>query len=250
MGRQAGVAGGDAGVGRGAIGEAGRSGAASVATVSGPVDRYGADRWDCHYGTAYPETEKWLDHTVGQVAEALGKHPVDAMLDIAVADGLATEFFAAPPNVSMDHLREIVSDPYVLFGVSDGGAHMKFLTAGRYPTETITRIVKEQNMLSLEDAHWRLSALPAMAAGFTGRGVLSIGAPADIVIYDYDKLEVLPSEIVHDLPGGEWRRIQRAKGYHYILVNGQVTIEDDKETNTYSGRLLRNGVAPALSKAA
>ena len=201
-------------------------------------------------GPRTPETQQWLDHTVGQVAEALGKHPVDAMLDIAVADGLGTEFFAAPPNVSMDHLREIVSDPYVLFGVSDGGAHTKFLTAGRYPTETLTRIVKEQNMLTLEDAHWRLSALPAMVAGFTGRGVLSIGAPADIVIYDYDRLQVLPSEIVHDLPGGEWRRIQRAKGYRYILVNGQVTIEDDKETNTYSGRLLRSGGAPALSKAA
>ncbi len=192
-----------------------------------------------------PETQRWLDHTVGQVAEALGKHPVDAMLDIAVADGLATEFFAAPPNVSMEHLREIVSDPYVLFGVSDGGAHTKFLTAGRYPTETLVKIVKEQEMLSLEEAHWRLSALPAMVAGFTGRGVLSVGAPADIVIYDYENLEVLPSEIVHDLPGGEWRRVQRAKGYRYVLVNGQVTIEDDQQTNRFSGRLLRGGRAIA-----
>jgi len=73
-------------------------------------------------GPRTPQTARWLDHTVGQVAEALGKHPVDAMLDIAVADGLATEFFAAPPNVSLQHLKEIVSDPYVLLAVSDGGA--------------------------------------------------------------------------------------------------------------------------------
>jgi hypothetical protein len=50
-------------------------------------------------------------------------------------------------------------------------------------------------------------------AGFRGRGVLKKGAPADIIVYDFDGLRVLPDEIAHDLPGGEWRRIQRAEGY-------------------------------------
>jgi N-acyl-D-aspartate/D-glutamate deacylase len=54
----------------------------------------------------------------------------------------------------------------VLFGVSDGGAHTKFLTAGRYPTETLCKAVREHRMISLEEAHWRLSALPAQVAGF------------------------------------------------------------------------------------
>ena len=40
-------------------------------------------------------------------------------------------------------------------------------------------------------------------------------------------------------PGGEWRRVQRADGYRWVLVNGEVTIEDDKESDTYSGALLR-----------
>jgi N-acyl-D-aspartate/D-glutamate deacylase len=61
------------------------------------------------------------------------------------------------------------------------------------------------------------------------------------VIYDYDGLRVLPGEIAHDLPGGEWRRVQRASGYKYILVNGEVTIRDDQPTNIRSGRLLRHG---------
>lgn len=204
-------------------------------TVTGPIAEIVIG------GPKTPENEPYREHTVGQVAEMLGKHPVDAMLDIAVADGLRTEFFAAPPNVSNVHLKEIVDNPWVLFGVSDGGAHTKFLTAGRYPTETLTKIVREHHMLSLEDAHWRLSALPAMVAGFQNRGVLKPGAPADIVIYDYENLEVLPREIAHDLPGNEWRRIQRAKGYRYVLVNGQVTIENDQETNTFSGQLLRHG---------
>lgn len=192
-------------------------------------------------GPKLEKNKQWLDHTLALAAEKMGKDPIDVMLDIAVEENLATEFFAAPPNGKIEHLREIVQDPYVLFGVSDGGAHTKFLTAGRFPTETICKVVREHQMISLEEAHWRLSALPAQFAGFHNRGVIREGAPADIIVYDYDQLDVLPGEIVHDLPGGEWRRIQRAKGYRYILVNGEVTIRDDKQTETYSGVLLRHG---------
>ncbi len=199
---------------------------------------------------AEPKTDgnrRWKDYTLSHAGEEMGKHPVDVMLDMAVEEGLETEFFAAPPNVSLEHLQEIVNDPYVLFGVSDGGAHTKFLTAGRYPTETLVKIVREHEMTTLEDAHWRLSALPAQVAGFRGRGTLVEGAPADIVVYDYEQLECLPPEIVHDLPGNEWRRIQRARGYRYVLVNGEVTIQDDAQTERYSGELLRHGEGRAGS---
>ncbi len=191
-------------------------------------------------GPATAETEQWRDHTVGLVAEKSGKHPVDAMLDIVVADDLKTEFFSMPPNQSLDHLREIIDNPYVLFGVSDGGAHTKFLTAGRFPTEALIRTVRDNQLLSLEDAHWRLSALPAQLAGIGERGVLKVGAPADLIVYDLDGLEIRPAEVAHDLPGGEWRRIQRATGYRYVLVNGEITIDDDEQMENYSGRLLRS----------
>jgi N-acyl-D-amino-acid deacylase len=190
---------------------------------------------------ATPGTEKWLDHTVGLVAEKTGKHVVDAMLDIVVEDNLETEFFSLPPNTRIDLLKEIVDNPYVLFGVSDGGAHTKFLTAGRYPTEALIKCVREHEMLTLEDAHWRLSALPAQVAGCPDRGVLKIGAPADILVYDFENLEITPPEVVYDMPGDEWRRVQKAKGYRYIMINGEVTIKDDEQTNVYPGELLRHG---------
>ena len=192
-------------------------------------------------GPKLEKNARFEDHTLAIAGEAMGKHPVDVMLDMAVEEDLATEFFAAPPNGDIGHLREIVDNPYVLFGVSDGGAHTKFLTAGRYPTETLCKIVREHEMISPEEAHWRLSALPAMVAGFEGRGVLRKGAPADIVAYDFERLRVLPAEVTHDLPGDEWRRVQRAEGYRYVLVNGEVTIRDDEETGTCPGRLLRHG---------
>ena len=188
-----------------------------------------------------PETKPFENLTVAEVAARTGKHPVDAMLDVAVADDLRTVFYAEPANVDRAALREIIDYEWIVPGVSDGGAHTKFFTGGRYPTEFLSRIVREEAMCSLEHAHWRLSALPAHCAGFRDRGTLVEGAPADIVVYDLEKLGCLPTEVAHDFPGGEWRRIQRAQGYRFVLVNGEVTIEDDRETGIHPGRLLRHG---------
>ena len=125
--------------------------------------------------------------------------------------------------------------------MSDGGAHTKFLTAGRYPTETLTQQVRDNQWITYEDAHRRLSGLPAQLAGFQDRGVLRTGNPADVVVYDPEALTVGPSEVVHDLPGGEWRRVQKATGYHAVVVNGVQTIADDQQTEQHSGKLLRHG---------
>ncbi|MGH8595371.1 MAG: N-acyl-D-amino-acid deacylase family protein, partial [Gammaproteobacteria bacterium] len=132
-----------------------------------------------------------------ELAAREGKHPVDAMLDLAVADDLKTEFYTTI-GCSLPYLAEIVRNDLALLGVSDGGAHTKFFTAGRYPTETIEKLVREHGILSLEEAHWKLSAMPARCAGFRDRGTLQEGSAADIVIYDYENLKVLPMEIVHD----------------------------------------------------
>jgi N-acyl-D-aspartate/D-glutamate deacylase len=164
------------------------------------------------------------------------------MLDLAVSEHLKTEFFAPAVNQNMELMKELIDRPDIPFGVSDGGAHTKFLTAGRYPTEGIVKYCREQQWLTLEQIHWRLSALPAFCAGFKDRGFLREGAPADIVVYDLERLAVLPVEIAHDLPGNEWRRVQRSAGYKWIIVNGEVTFEDDRCTGATPGKLLRHGV--------
>jgi N-acyl-D-amino-acid deacylase len=133
---------------------------------------------------------------------------------------------------------------YSFPGVSDGGAHTKFLVGGSYTTDFLAWLVRDEQKVTLEEAHYRLSALPAFAAGFKDRGVLREGTAADIVVYDLKELAVEPSwigEIVHDFPGGEWRRIQRAKGYRAIMVNGEITFENGNCTGATPGRLLRHG---------
>jgi N-acyl-D-aspartate/D-glutamate deacylase/nitrite reductase/ring-hydroxylating ferredoxin subunit len=183
-----------------------------------------------------------VGQTVQQIADAQGKHVIDALLDMVVEDDLETEFYA--PTQGRDTAQfttELVDSNVVVAGVSDGGAHVKFLTAGIYPTDLLTWLVRDEKTVSLEDAHYKLSYLPAHLGGFKDRGALREQAPADIVVYDLDKLEVLPSEVAEDLPGGEWRRIQKSKGYDWILVNGQITFEDGEPTGALPGKFLRNG---------
>jgi len=188
------------------------------------------------------DLKKYENMTVGEIADKEHKHPVDVMLDIACADGLNTEFYTPPVNVNKDYLKEMVkSDGMAIFGVSDGGAHTKFFSGGRYSTEALIKMGRDNDILSLEELHFRLSAHPAMAAGFKNRGTLVEGACADVVVYDLNKLAIKPLEIVHDFPGGEWRRVQRAEGYNTIMVNGEVTFQEGKCTDAIPGKLLRSG---------
>ena len=180
--------------------------------------------------------------TVQQIADEQGKHVIDALLDMCVEDDLATEFYAdSQGRDQAQFTAEVLDSNHIVAGVSDGGAHVKFLTAGIYPTDMLTWLVRDEKVISLEDAHFKLSYLPAHFGGFRDRGAIKEGVPADIVIYDLEKLEVLPSEVAEDLPGGEWRRIQKAKGYRWTMVNGEITFEDGEPTGAFPGRLLRNG---------
>ncbi|HVA69150.1 MAG TPA: amidohydrolase family protein [Candidatus Binataceae bacterium] len=191
-----------------------------------------------------PELKRYENMTVGEVADREHKHPVDAMLDIACADGLNTDFYTPPVNVRTDYLKEMVtSDGMAIFGVSDGGAHTKFFSGGRYTTEALIKMGRDNEILPLEELHFRLSNQPAMCAGFKNRGTLVEGNWADVVVYDLNRLAIKPLEIVHDFPGGEWRRVQRAEGYHSVIVNGDVIMEDGHDTGATPGKLLRHGGA-------
>lgn len=193
---------------------------------------------------AKPELDQYVGLTLEEVGALMGKHPIDAMLDLALATDLKAEFLTEVSSESPEAVAEIMESPYTIPGVSDGGAHTKFLTAGSYPTDFLMWLVRDTKMMSLEEAHYRLSYLPARAAGFRERGSLVEGAPADVVVYDLDELKLEPEfqgEIVYDFPGGEWRRVQKPHGYKWILVNGEVTMQDGQETGATPGKLLRHG---------
>ena len=193
------------------------------------------------------ELEQYVGKSIGQIAEEQGKNPIDTMLDLSIAGDLNVEFLGPNRGFNADYTAEMINDSRFTFpGASDGGAHTKFFTGGAFTTDFLRWLVRDEHKISLEEAHYRLSALPAHAAGFRDRGTLREGAAADVVVYNLDELDIEPDwigEITYDFPGGEWRRVQRARGYRAIIVNGQTTFEDGQCTGNTSGKLLRHGHA-------
>ena len=190
-----------------------------------------------------PELKGYEGHGLAEIAEREGKHIIDAFLDLSLEDDLQATFVTPPRPTDPEAMAEVANSSVAIPGVSDGGAHTKFITLGAYPTEFLARWVRDAGIMDLEQAHWRLSAYPALAAGFRDRGCIREGAPADIVVYDYEKLEMLPIEKAWDFPAGAWRRVRKAEGYRYTLVNGEVTFEDRDCTGATPGELLRHGSA-------
>ena len=96
--------------------------------------------------------------------------------------------------------------------------------------------------MSLEQAHYKMSALPAWFSDMKNRGTLRVGDFADIMIYNYDELGLLydKPQFATDFPGGERRLIQKPTGMRYILVNGTVTFQDNECTGALPGKLLRS----------
>ena len=191
------------------------------------------------------ETKPFEADNIGEVARKTGKHPVDAILDLAIADGLRTKFISPPLTRNFDAISDVLNNPFTIPGISDGGAHMKFITMSAFTTEFLTNLVRDAQIMPLEQAHWRLSGYSALAGGITDRGYIREGAPADLVVYDYDALSLGPVERLYDFPAGDWRLSQRADGYKLTIVNGQITFEGNDCTGALPGSLLRHGRAAA-----
>jgi N-acyl-D-aspartate/D-glutamate deacylase len=192
----------------------------------------GATAWEAYEG-----------QKISAIAEATGKLPIDCFFDIvAESNGLAdfrsTESGSRNPN----HVAQLLKHPRIIPGTSDGGAHVKFFSGGHFATDNIMWLVKETGLMTLEELHFKLSFLPARILGFQKRGALLEGFAADIYLYDYKALDYDSSSysVVHDLPGGEFRRVVRPIGIRYCIVNGAVTLEDSEPTGALTGRMLDN----------
>ena len=181
--------------------------------------------------------------TIAELAERMGKDPVDAMLDLALDEGLKTEFALLDLiNSDEEAMAEIIKHPFTHLSVSDGGAHTRYLTISAWPTYFLSHWIRDKRLMSLEEAHWKISALPAWLLGVRDRGYLREGMAADVMVYEQEKLALSPEkpEYANDFPGGERRIVQKAKGYRAMVVNGEMTFEEGQCTEALPGRLLRS----------
>ncbi|MBI3827600.1 MAG: amidohydrolase family protein [Candidatus Rokubacteria bacterium] len=175
------------------------------------------------------------------LAEEQGKHVADVMLDLAVAEGLDTEFqlHTRPPEDDVA-LAEFVKTGHALPSQSDAGAHLNtnFCTAGE-SSYVLGEWVRERHLLSLEDAIRRFTFQPARIMGLHDRGLVREGMMADLMVFDLARIGVKEDEVSRDGPAGTPRRVQGAEGVHHVIVGGQVVLDHGAHTGALPGRVLR-----------
>jgi N-acyl-D-aspartate/D-glutamate deacylase len=188
-----------------------------------------------------PANAPYEGRYIDDIAREMGVTPLDAFCELALIEELRTTFLSE--DIAGDDeaaVEKIVKSPYALVGLSDGGAHTRFVSLGKYPTLYLMNWVRDKGVVSLEEAHWRMSHMCATTLGLEGVGTLQIGMRADIIVYDLDKLAVTPDEPEYErIIGGGERLVQKAEGYRAIIVNGVPTFEDGECTGALPGRILR-----------
>jgi N-acyl-D-amino-acid deacylase len=186
-----------------------------------------------------PELE---GRTLDELAREAGKDPLDAMLDLALADGLDTVFCALLLNSDEQAVGRMLRDPNALVSLSDAGAHLTFFNDAGFGLHLLGHWSRDLGVLKLEEAAWRLTGHPAALYGIRGRGALKPGHAADLLLFDPAGVNRLPNRRVFDLPGGQPRLLGGATGVHGVWVNGTRVVDSKgvRRDAPLSGKLLRD----------
>ncbi len=203
-------------------------------------------RWEGVF-VAKPALEKnagLAGKSVAQVAQEQDKDVLDAFLDLVVEETLATSFRNSQAGGDNQAMAAMLGSPYTMIGLSDAGAHVVFEAGYGYSSVVLGHWVREERVLTLEEAVRKLSFMQASVYGLHDRGLLRPGMAADVVVFDPDTIAAEETDETHDLPGGLMRLRQLARGVDYTIVNGQTLMESGEHTGAYPGRVMRgNGQA-------
>jgi N-acyl-D-aspartate/D-glutamate deacylase len=158
--------------------------------------------------------------SVGDIAAATGADPLDVMLDLALAEDLATVFTSTLLNSDEDAVGRMLNHPNSLVTLSDAGAHLTFFNDAGFGLHLLGHWVREVGAMTLEQAVHRLSGQAADVFGILGRGRLAPGMAADLMLFDPATVGRGPKQRVFDLPAGAARLDTPAVGLHGVWVNG------------------------------
>jgi N-acyl-D-aspartate/D-glutamate deacylase len=189
-----------------------------------------------------PDYEPTRDRSIAGIAEATGKDTWEVLYDSIAGGALLLGAFTNYANGSQDHLAVMLENPDTVLGLSDGGAHVRFICDASLPTYMLTHWTRDRtrgDRLSLESIVRKQTALTAEVVGLTDRGTLEVGKKADVNVIDLDHLTLRPPHPAEDLPAGGRRILQDASGYVATIVSGVVTRRDDSDTGARPGRLVR-----------
>jgi N-acyl-D-aspartate/D-glutamate deacylase len=188
-----------------------------------------------------PENRRFEGRSVAEIAAEEGKRPLDWMLDLALAEDLRTTFVAVLLNSDDSAVARLLTHPASAIALSDAGAHLSFFCDAGFGLHLLGYWVRERQAMSLEEGVRRLTSEPADIYGIRHRGRLSVGAHADLLLFDPLRVHRGPSRRVFDLPAGAARLTTDAVGVLGVWVNG-IRLVDENGTISHGrrpGQLLR-----------
>jgi len=144
---------------------------------------------------------------------------------------------------NLDHVETMLKHPYTISGLGDGGAHCGAISDASFPTTLIQHWGRDRDRgekFPLESLIKMQTFDTSQLLGINDRGLLVEGLKADINIIDFDNLSIHEPEIVNDLPAGGRRLVQKASGYSYTIVSGEVAFKDGEATGKLNGQLIRS----------
>jgi N-acyl-D-amino-acid deacylase len=179
--------------------------------------------------------------SVADVARARGVHPAQAMIELCAASN-GDQLFIQPSLYPQDEevLLRALRHPRAVMTFSDSGAHLSQIADSSIHTHLLGYWVRDRQEFTLEEAVRMITLAPALAWGFSDRGLLRPGMVADINVFDPATVGPAVPTLVDDLPAGGRRLEQRSHGFSATLVNGQVTIRNGVPTGVTPGRLIRS----------
>jgi N-acyl-D-amino-acid deacylase len=178
--------------------------------------------------------------TLAAIGRERGVDPLDVLLDLAVADRLATSFIFTYGNDDPGEVTRLLNVEGAVLGLSDAGAHPEQICDAVLPTDLLGNWVRARGAMSLEAAVHKLTQEPALLMGIEGRGLIAEGCFADITVFD--PATVGPGELrtVNDMPAGRERLLaDHPSGVHHMLVNGTIVRKDEQAIPAHSGKIIR-----------
>ena len=191
------------------------------------------------YGNLYAMKDvAWEDPTVASLAAKSGKHPVEVMIDLMLAN--ENQVFVQPlVNESPDDILDMMRHPWTLTTFSDSGAHVCQEMGSSLQTHMLSYWVRAKQAFTLEQAVRKLTFDNAAAWELNDRGLIRTGFAADLVLFDAATIRPSMPTVESDLPGGARRLVQKAEGIAATIVNGAVAFENGVATGASGGVLLK-----------
>lgn len=213
----------------------------------GPVGLLKHAQWQRITILHSPHSPEAVGKTIARIAGERGQEPFDIYFDLIVENGDAVD--AIFDYIDETNIRILLRHPAVMicsdgqvlapYGVLNDPPPYSPCSYGEFPG-VLERYVRDQPVLTLQEAIRKMTSFPAQRFGLLDRGVLRPGAWADVVVFDLERLHDRATNLYpHTYPFENFPH-QYPEGIDYVLVNGELVIEQGEHTGALPGQVLRH----------